>query len=324
MSFKGSPQVNYYTSPRFEVSFSRIGSQRFEQMENDLLAYKIPITKIIKRHIVNNIQEIEDRIGLTQFESAVQSLQEDANSLVFGADYAVTTAFTAFNVAAGTVLELGKVKSIDVIQGNAAIGAAASCGEDLRFPVQKDDFIKLGKLFPGTGGARNGRLKCNQLLITDTDLLDVNSWTNSDVGEKIAGETAVKGWKYDTIVGMKYIRTLKTDLLRPGNVYGFTESDYLGGFLILNKTKFYADKERDKISFEAWEDVGIYVANVAAIRKLEMYAGSVETVTGLAPGAETDTHVALRAKFLPFAEEDLGQLNNLIAEGITHPAISQF
>ncbi len=319
MSFRGQPEVNFYTSPRFEVGFHRVGSQRFEQSETDLQAYRIPITQIIKKHIANDIQEIEDRVFLGHVEAAVQSLQQDAQGLVFGAVYAAAAAFCAFNIVdPGTnIPELGKVKSIDCLQNSVAANAAAGVVEDILFPVQKDDFVKLGKLFPGRGGPRNGRLRVDKLLITDTDLLDVNTWTTSDVGDEIAGQTTVHGWKKSTIVGMKYVRTLKTDILRPGNIYAFTTADFLGGFLVLNKTKFYADKERDMISFEAWENIGMYIGNVAACRKLELFGGSVENITA-------DPNAAYKLDFLPLQENELGQLNNLVEEGVTFPAIAQF
>tara|TARA_Y100000310_G_scaffold315468_1_gene366030 strand:- start:4525 stop:5718 length:1194 start_codon:yes stop_codon:yes gene_type:complete len=316
MSFRAQPTVRYYTGPRFEVPFHTVGSQRFEQTEQELMAYVMPITEIIKRNIVNDIQEIEDRVFLTHMESAVQGLQQDAQGLVFGAAYADAAAFTAFNVDAG-VPEVGKVKSIDAIAGTVAANASDGLDEALIFPVQKDDLIKLFQTFTG-GGGRGSRLRCDQFLMTDTDFEDINAWLHADMGDKIVGETTVDGYKYKTVIGRKFIRTLKTDILRPGNIYAFTAPEYLGGFLLLNKTKFYADKERNRISFEAWEDIGMYVGNVAGVRKLELYCGCVETV-----GTAAD-NVAIRDLRLPVAEEALGARNHLVNEGVTFPAVAQF
>jgi hypothetical protein len=316
MSFRGQPTVNYYTSPRFEVPFHTVGSERYEQTEQELMAYSLPITQIIKRNIVNDIQEVEDSVFLNHIESACQSLQQDAQGLVFGDTYDDADAFTALNVAAG-MTEVGKVKGIDVVAGHDT-AAITNGTEDLTvFPVQKDDMIKLFQLFTGSGN-RGSRLRCNQFLITDTDFEDINAWSLTDMGDKIVGETSVDGYKYSTVIGRKFIRTLKTDLLRPGNIYAFTSPEYMGGFLILNKTKFYADKERNRISFEAWEDIGMYIGNVASCRKLELYAGSVEPLT---TATKNDT---TRAAFLPKAEDQLGKLNNLVEEGQTFPQVTQF
>tara|TARA_B100000131_G_scaffold166520_1_gene160977 strand:- start:1729 stop:2922 length:1194 start_codon:yes stop_codon:yes gene_type:complete len=316
MSFRGQPSVKYYTGPRFEVPFHTVGSERYEQTEQELMAYTMPITEIIRRNIVNDIQEVEDTVFLNHMESACQSLQQDAQGLTFGDDYAAAAAFSAKNVNGG-VAEVGKVKGVDVLQNSdSALADAAACDEDLAFPVQKDDFIKLFQLFTGSGN-RGSRLRCDQFLMTDTDFEDLNAWAHSDMGDKIVGETTVDGYKYSTVIGRKFVRTLKTDILRPGNIYAFCAQEFLGGFLLLNKTKFYADKERNRVSFEAWEDIGMYVGNVAGVRKLELYAGSVETVTG-APNPNT------RAARLPVSEEDLGSKNNLVEEGETFPKVTSF
>lgn len=321
MSFRGKPEVHYYTGSRFEVPFSTVGSLRYEQTEQELMAYKMPITKIIRRNIVNDIQEVEDSIFLGHIESAVQSLQKDANGLAFtvGAGSTAAKACTALNVkaeqtTAGTgCVESGKVKGIDVINGHDAGNGNNGQDDDTAFPVQKDDLIKLFQLFTGTGG-RGSRLRCDQILVTDTDFEDINAWALSDMGDKIVGETTVDGYKYKTLIGRKFTRTLKTDLLRPGNIYAFAAPEFLGGFCILNKTKFYADKERNKISFEAWEDIGMYIGNVAAVRKLELYAGSVDT------GSAADV-TSTRS---PKAESELGALNNLVEDDQYFPQVTAF
>jgi hypothetical protein len=321
MSFRGQPEAHYYTGVRFEAPFSSIGSLRYEQTEQELLAYRMPITKIIKRHIVNDIQEVEDRVALNHWESACQSLQQDAQNLTFGATYADADAFTARNVAAG-MAEVGKVKGVDVIANTVAATDALGCDETLIFPVQKDDFIKMFQLFAGNGATAGtsaaSRLECDKFLITNRDFEDINAWALSDMGDKIVGETSVDGYKYQTVIGRKFIKTLKTDILRPGNIYAFCAPEFLGGFCVLNKLKFYADKERNKISFEAWEDICVYIANVAAVRKMELYAGSVEPLTTPANNATT------RANRLPVGEESLGALNSLVEEDQFFPQVTDF
>ncbi len=46
------------------------------------------------------------------------------------------------------------------------------------------------------------------------------------------------------------VRTVKTDILESGNIYGFTGPDWLGKFLVLNSTKFYLDKVANLIMFQ--------------------------------------------------------------------------
>lgn len=318
MSFRGQPSVKYYTGDRFECAFHTVGSLRYEQTEQELMAYSMPITQIIRQNIVNDIAEVEDRVFLGHIESACQALQKDANSVALTTAFADDKAFTARNIQTNSLKEVGKAKGIDALANTAAASNAAGLSENLIYPVQKDDMIKLFQLFTGSG-SRGSRLRCDQFLITDTDFEDINSWALADMGDKIVGETSVDGYKYSTVIGRKFIRTLKTDILRPGNIYAFAAPEFLGGFMVLNKLQFYADKERNRVSFEAWEDIGMYVGNIAGCRKLELYAGAVEVA-----GTNGATESAYRAKYLPVAEDQLGKKNNLVAEGGTYPQINQF
>lgn len=309
MSFRGQPEVSYYTGSRFEVPFHTVGSLRYEQTEQELMAYTMPITEIIRKNIVNDIQEIEDRVFLEHMEAAVQSLNEDELGLTFGAEHAAaTTTFNASAVDGGTCGTRGKVKSVSATTEDES--------SEETWALDKDDLINLFQLFTGAG-EKGSRLRCDQILLTDTDFEDINGWTQDDMGFKLVGEAVVDGYKYNTLIGRKFIRTLKTDILRPGNIWAFAAPEFLGGFLVLNKTKFYADKERNRVSFEAWEDIGMYVGNVAGVRKLELFGGSVEQLTGAA-------NADVRTKFLPKAEKNMGAKNNLVEEGGTVPNVDQF
>lgn len=315
MAFRGEPTAKYIEGKRFEVPFHTVGSERYEKTEEELMAYTMSIVEVIKKNVVMDIQEVEDHTFLTHCEAAVQSLQKEANSVAFTAQFNDTTSCTAFNVIAGTCVEVSKVKANDVIFQSAAANAAAGVIESLEVPLQKDDLAKLFKTFPGDGG-RGSRLKADRFLISDTDFEDISTWTSSDVADMAEG-TTVEGFKGNKLLGRSYIRTLKTDILRPGNIYAYAEPKYFGGFMILNKTKFYADKRRNRISWEAWETIGMYIGNVAGVRKLELYAASSDDKSG------TSNATILTAR-APKDEADLGQRNNLVTEGQTFPSVSGF
>ncbi len=150
--------------------------------------------------------------------------------------------------------------------------------------------------------------------MTEPDYDDILSWTLQDMGDKMQSETMVDGYKYNVLLGRKLIRTIKTDILRIGNVYCFTAPEFLGKNYILNNTKFYIDKIANMITWQSWMDVALAVINIASVRKLELYGGSVT------PGA-TDTGFAAK---LPVAEDELGAVNNRVDEGLKFPNVSQF
>jgi hypothetical protein len=151
-------------------------------------------------------------------------------------------------------------------------------------------------------------------LMTEVDWDDILQWTVEDFGDRVQSETTVDGFKYNTILGRSYIRTIKTDILRPGNMYVFTKPEFFGKFYVLNNTKFYIDKIANTITFQAWEDIAMSVINIAAVRKLELYSGDASTL-------DAD---GLLSNFLPMSEDSLGAVNNRVAAGLKFPQVSQF
>jgi hypothetical protein len=298
ISFRDQPTVRFVRAPKAEVPFFTISSEKFEKTEQELLAYEMPITKVIEDNTVKDIQEIEDREFTRHIEAGIQALQTETNTTT-------TVAFNSTNIRAGNV----NAKSVSVIKGELALAADVAPGvEFVVHPVQRPDFVNLFKLLD------NNRLRSERILITEGDHDDVLQWTVEDFGDRIQSETVVDGYKYNTLLGRKVVRTIKTDILRPGNVYLFTAPQFFGKFYILNNTKFYIDKIANVITWQSWEDIGIGIINIAACRKLELYRGSVRP---------TATDTGFEAA-LPKAEEDLGAENNRVDAGLHFPDVQQF
>lgn len=293
ITFRDQPTARFIRAAKAEIPFFTISSEKFEKTEQELLAYEMPITKVIEDNSVKDIQEIEDREFTRHIESAVQGLQAEING--------TGTAYNAPNIRAGSAT----AQVVSVVKGELAL--AADGVDFLVRPVQRPDFVELFKLLD------NNRLRSERMLVTEGDHDDVLQWTLEDFGDKITSETVVDGYKYNTLLGRKVVRTVKTDILRPGNVYIFTAPQFFGKFYILNNTKFYIDKIANVVTWQSWEDIGMGIVNIAAVRKLELYRGSVS--------ATTDTGFAAK---LPMAEEDLGAENNRVDAGLHYPDVQQY
>jgi hypothetical protein len=98
-------------------------------------------------------------------------------------------------------------------------------------------------------------------------------------------------------------------------VYAFTKPEFFGRFFVLNNTKFYIDKIANTITFQAWEDIGMSIINIAAVRKLELYSGDGN------PSTDTD---GLLSNFVPVDEDQLGAVNNRVDQGLKFPQVSQY
>ena len=292
VDFRGAPTARIISGKRVGISFYTITSERFEKTEQELLAYTIPITKIIEDHTDKDIEEIEDREFTLHAEACVQAVQKELNG-------GVATKFSRTNI--------GSAVSASVVKGSLALEPGGADSFVVR-PIQRKDFVELKKLLSGN------RLTAMCILMSEPDMDDINQWTSEDIGAQLQSETTKEGYKSSTVLGLKIIRTIKGNILRQGNVYIFTDPDFFGRFYVLNNTKFYIDKEVNLIWWQAWEDIGMGFPNISAVRKLELYSASVT------PGA-TDTGYADR---LPVAEEDIEVENNFLDAGLMFPKIKQY
>ena len=106
------------------------------------------------------------------------------------------------------------------------------------------------------------------MLMHEVDYADILTWEADDVGDKLASEITVDGYKYQQIGGYKLVTSIKKGVVTQGDLYGFTDPQFLGNFFILNQTKFWIDKEANIVRFRAWEDIGMGIGNIESAAKV--------------------------------------------------------
>ncbi len=71
INFRGGADTRYVEGERYEIPFFMITSEDFQKTEEELLAYEMPITDVIERNSVKDIQEIEDNAFISRIDSAI-------------------------------------------------------------------------------------------------------------------------------------------------------------------------------------------------------------------------------------------------------------
>lgn len=193
----------------------------------------------------------------------------------------------AFEMPVIKVIEENSVKDIqeveDVTWIRFAQAAATGTGKiltsggdpNLTTPLLRDLF----KLIDGD------RLITTTLLMNSQTWDDILTFGQPVFGDSVASKVIVDGYTYDQILGKKLIITTKTKtqdnrhLVPFGQVWSFTDPQYLGRFYLLNSTKLYMDKIAEVIRWKAWETIGIGIGNTKSVAKLEFGTG-----VGLVPG----------------------------------------
>ena len=297
VNFRGQPTAEYVNGKRYAISFFTISSLKFEIVEQELMAYEMPITRIIEENSLKDMVEVKDREFLNHVESCVNAMQAEGNS-----------GSSAFSVAGGQL-------TVSKIKGVLATQSGGSATDFDVYAIQRADIVNIKKLLKrqivvGSETIRAGRLRPALMLMTESDADDFDQWTHEDYGDRLQSETALDGYTYNKVLGLRIIRTIKNDILREGNVYVFTAPEFFGRNYTLNDVKFYIDKVANRIFWQAWMDVGMGFGNIAAVVKLELYPGDA-------------TH-ANATSVVPVEESAIGALNNKVAEGLTFPNINVF
>jgi len=161
-----------------------------------------------------------------------------------------------------SVKDIQKVEDSKFIEGAEAMVAATGKVGGASGPVDRSALVSLFKLLD------NDELAVGCIVMNKSDHDDWMTQPATDVGDHLASEMAVNGYKYNTILGHKLLVTIKKDIVPPGTIWAFTEPKYLGNSYILNDTKFFIEKKFDTITWQTWEYFGAGIGNRRAVAKL--------------------------------------------------------
>lgn len=293
VTFRGESEATFIRGNKVEVPFITIMTDMFQKPEQEFLAYSYPIGKVIEEQSVKDLGEVQDREWLIHTEAAVQALQAEANG-------GVVTSLNASNIAGSAVVEYSVIKG--------EIARSAPTNNAVVHPMQRKDLVNLMRILDGR------RLETALFLMTAPDWDNIMTWTVEDSGSPNQSATMYEGIKSNTLLGKRYAKTVKTDILRPGNVYSYTSPEFLGRNYLLNNVKFYIDKVINMVKFVAWKDIAMSLINIASVAKLELYSGDATTVNA----------DSIQASVIPVPESSLGAENNRAGNRQYFPQVVSF
>jgi hypothetical protein len=98
INFRGGADTRYVEGERYEIPFFMITSEDFQKTEEELLAYEMPITDVIERNSVKDIQEIEDNAFISRIDSAIAVSTKTSAITTSGGNITKTVFTTLFNL----------------------------------------------------------------------------------------------------------------------------------------------------------------------------------------------------------------------------------
>ena len=91
VNFRGNPDSQYVVGDRFEIPFFMISSPDFQKTEEELLSYEMPLTEVIEKNSVLDIQKIEDTAFLGQVDQAIAVEVAGGNNTALTGSYDTDT-----------------------------------------------------------------------------------------------------------------------------------------------------------------------------------------------------------------------------------------
>lgn len=131
--------------------------------------------------------------------------------------------------------------------------------------VTRDTMAEAMKVLPRTPS----HLNVATVLINNVTIWDIVKFGRDEVGGDLSQELFRTGFTEREIMGVRWIITIKRDLVPDGTIFMFAEPKFLGKFFVLEDTTMYIDRKAYMLEFFAYESIGSAIANVAAIGRVD-------------------------------------------------------
>lgn len=280
INWRGEPDKTWIKAPRYAIQFSTISSDRFQKAEDELLAYRMPLTKVIEQNIIRDIQEQEDVAFMQHVKAALYlGTLYRYNQLVQQGVLSTTKNFGTADALYLYLFTQNKNYNAGVWPGagipTSAVNRARGFHSNILFSDQTQfNRIVLSEVVK-VQAARQMKAKC--FLMHEYDFTDTVAWSLNEAGLEITSEIVKDGYKYMTIGGYTFVTTVRDNplLVQPGQIFCFPSPQFLGRFLVINNTKFYINRQGRFIIMEAWETVGAGLGNVLGVSCILLKGASI-------------------------------------------------
>jgi len=118
-------------------------------------------------------------------------------------------------------------------------------------------------------------LEVATVLVNNVFIKDIQKWGRTEVGGDLSEEIVRNGFAERVMFGVRFIITIKRNLVADGTMYMFAEPKFLGKFFILEDTTMHIEKKAYMLNFFAYEEIGSAIGNIAAVGRAD-FGGSIE------------------------------------------------
>lgn len=159
------------------------------------------------------------------------------------------TVVNALLIAPGTVIpETGAAQWLEISGG-----------------VTRENLFEALKTLPRT----SRHLNVATVLINNVTIFDIAKFTRNEVGGDLSENMFRTGFTEEKLLGVRFIITIKRDLVPDGTIFLFADPKFMGKFYVLEDTTMFIERKAFMLKFFAYESIGAAIANVAAIGRVD-------------------------------------------------------
>jgi hypothetical protein len=131
--------------------------------------------------------------------------------------------------------------------------------------ITRDTVAEAMKVLPRSPS----HLNVDTVLINNVSIWDFVKWGRDEVGGDRAQDTLRTGFTEQELMGKRFIITIKRDLVSDGTIYLFASPKFMGKFFVLEDVTMYIDRRAYMLEFYAYESLGVAIANIAAVGRVD-------------------------------------------------------
>jgi len=208
--------------------------------------YRVQFDRIVTPRFVKDIDELRTwQMDIRQVlsDNAIKDMlaEEDSKFL--------TAVNTAMGGAANAV-----VPTSGVIQWETIFGG-----------ISRDTVQEALKIMPKTPS----HLEVNTVLINNVTIREILKWGYDEAGGDLSGDFLKKGWSEIDLMGVKWVVTIKRDLVPDDSFYMFGDPRFIGKSYLLEDTTMHIKREAFMIEFFAYETLGGSIGHTSGLTRAD-------------------------------------------------------
>jgi hypothetical protein len=207
--------------------------------------YRVMFDRIVTPRFVKDIDELRTwQMDIRQVlsDNAIKDMlaEEDSKFLT-----AVDTALVGANQV---------VPTSGVIQYETIFGG-----------ISRDTVQEALKIMPKTPS----HLEVNTVLINNVTIREILKWGYDEAGGDLSGDFLKSGWSEIDLMGVKWVVTIKRNLVGDDTMYFFGDPRFIGKSYLLEDTTMHIKREAFMIEFFAYETIGGSIGHTGGLARAD-------------------------------------------------------